>query len=157
MTQKASKKVPRKVHRTWTTLRAVRLIVAGYVLVLTLAQLFSFDKFPLLLASVGVGEVATVVAISLVLVEVGTLPVLLDMEVPRWVRRASALSGLIALVLITILEAMAVQHEATILFGATFDLPGGSWSLVFLAGIWILAVWASGVGQAGRRVAHNRT
>ena len=33
------------------------------------------------------------------------------------------------------------------IFGATFDLPGGSWSLLFLAGVWILAIWASGFGQ----------
>lgn len=154
MTKKASRNPAQKrvqQSASWTTLRVIRLILAGYVLVLVLAQLFSFDKFPGLLSSVGVGATATAAAIVLVVAEVGALPLLLGMEVPRWVRRASIISGVVALLLMTALEVMAAQHGATMLFGATFDLPGGSWSLVFLAGIWILAVWASGVGQATRR------
>ena len=55
--------------------------------------------------------------------------------------------GVVALLLLTLLEGMAFYHGVSIIFGATFDLPGGSWSLLFLAGVWILAIWASGFGQ----------
>lgn len=124
----------------------VRLIVAGYILVIALSQLFSFDKFPAMLAGLP-GVMAVVCAIVLVVTEVGALPFLLAMDVSARLRKVSAVMGVVALLLLTLLEGVAFCHGVSMIFGATFDLPGGSWSLLFLAGVWILAIWASGFSQ----------
>lgn len=133
-------------QRPISVVHIVRLIVAGYILVIALSQLFSFDKFPAMLAGLP-GVMAVVCAIVLVVAEIGALPFLLAMDVSARLRKASAVMGVVALLLLTLLEGMAFCHGVSMIFGATFDLPGGSWSLLFLAGVWILAIWASGFGQ----------
>lgn len=129
-----------------SVVQIVRRIIAGYILVIVLSQLFSFDKFPSMLAGLP-GMLAAVCAIVLVVTEVGALPFLLAMDVSARLRKVSAVMGVVALLLLTLLESMAFCHGVSMIFGATFDLPGGSWSLLFLAGVWILAIWASGFGQ----------
>lgn len=129
-----------------SVVQIVRRIIAGYILVIVLSQLFSFDKFPGVLAGMS-NVMAVVCAIILVITEVGALPFLLAMDVSARSRKVSAVMGVVALLLLTLLEGMAFYHGVSMIFGATFDLPGGSWSLLFLAGVWILAIWASGFGQ----------
>lgn len=129
-----------------SVVQIVRRIIAGYILVIVLSQLFSFDKFPSMLAGLP-GMLAAVCAIVLVVTEVGALPFLLAMDISARLRKVSAVVGVVALLLLTLLESMAFCHGVSMIFGATFDLPGGSWSLLFLAGVWILAIWASGFGQ----------
>lgn len=131
-----------------SVVQIIQLIVAGYILVIVLSQLFSFDKFPAMLAGMP-GVMAVVCAIILVITEVGALPFLLAMDISARLRKVSAAMGVVALLLLTLLEGMAFCHGVSMIFGATFDLPGGSWSLLFLAGVWILAIWASGFGQGG--------
>ena len=132
--------------RPMSVVQIIRFIVAGYILVIVLSQLFSFDKFPSMLAGLP-GVMAVVCAIILVITEVGALPFLLAMDISARLRQVSAAMGVVALLLLTLLESMAFCHGVSMIFGATFDLPGGSWSLLFLAGVWILAIWASGFGQ----------
>ena len=129
-----------------SVVQIVRRIIAGYILVIVLSQLFSFDKFPSMLAGLP-GMLAAVCAIVLVVTEVGALPFLLAMDISARLRKVSAVMGVVALLLLTLLESMAFCHGVSMIFGATFDLPGGSWSLLFLGGVWILAIWASGFGQ----------
>ena len=135
-------------QRPISVVQIVRLIVAGYILVIVLSQLFSFDKFPSMLAGLP-SVMAAVCAIVLVVAEIGALPFLLAMDISARLRKVSAMMGIVALLLLTLLEGMAFCPGVSMIFGATFDLPGGSWSLLFLAGVWILAIWASGVGQGG--------
>lgn len=135
-----------------SVVQIVRRIIAGYILVIVLSQLFSFDKFPGVLAGMS-NVMAVVCAIILVITEVGALPFLLAMDVSARLRKVSAVMGVVALLLLTLLEGMAFCHGVSMIFGATFDLPGGSWSLLFLAGVWILAIWASGFGQGGATTA----
>ena len=134
--------------RPMSVVQIIRFIVAGYILVIVLSQLFSFDKFPAMLAGLP-GVMAVVCAIILVVTEVGALPFLLAIDISGRLRKVSAVMGVVALLLLTLLEGMAFCHGVSMIFGATFDLPGGSWSLLFLAGVWILAIWASGFGQGG--------
>ena len=129
-----------------SVVQIIRFIVAGYILVIVLSQLFSFDKFPAMLAGMP-GVMAVVCAIILVVTEIGALPFLLAMDISARLRKVSTIMGVVALLLLTLLESMAFCHGVSMIFGATFDLPGGSWSLLFLAGVWILAIWASGFGQ----------
>ncbi len=138
-----------------SVVQIIRFIVAGYILVIVLSQLFSFDKFPAMLAGMP-GVMAVVCAIILVVTEVGALPFLLAMDISARLRKVSAVMGVVALLLLTLLEGMAFHHGVSMIFGATFDLPGGSWSLLFLAGVWILAIWASGFGQGATTTVKSR-
>ena len=138
-----------------SVVQIIRLIVAGYILVIVLSQLFSFDKFPAMLAGMP-GVMAVVCAIVLVITEIGALPFLLAMDVSVRLRKVSAVMGVVALLLLTLLEGMAFHHGVSMIFGATFDLPGGSWSLLFLAGVWILAIWASGFGLGATTTVKSR-
>lgn len=141
--------------RPMSVVQIIRFIVAGYILVIVLSQLFSFDKFPAMLAGMP-GVMAVVCAIILVVTEVGALPFLLAMDISARLRKVSAVMGVVALLLLTLLEGMAFHHGVSMIFGATFDLPGGSWSLLFLAGVWILAIWASGFGQGATTTVKSR-
>lgn len=122
------------------TTQVVRLVLAAFLLFMLLGQLFTFEDFPGLLASVGEFWSRTV-AILLVVVELLALPVLIDVKVSAKLRKVSLVSVFVALVLLSTLEAVAYLGGASILFGATFNLPCGCWSLTFLAGLWMLAVW----------------
>ena len=141
--------------RPMSVVQIIRFIVAGYILVIVLSQLFSFDKFPAMLAGMP-GVMAVVCAVILVVTEVGALPFLLAMDISARLRKVSAVMGVVALLLLTLLEGMAFHHGVSMIFGATFDLPGGSWSLLFLAGVWILAIWASGFGQGATTTVKSR-
>ncbi len=121
----------------------VRLSLAFYFLVIMLLQLFSFDKFPRVLANVGVDQsISTVVSITLVLVGLLALPHLLGMKTSSKLLKVSSWLSPVFLFMLTTLEVIAFYSGRTILFGATFDLPGGGWSLLFLAAIWILWIWS---------------
>ena len=149
-----TKKATTKQREQVSSLRAVRFLLAGYVLLFLLLQLFTFEKFPALLESAGVaGGWSHGVAIGLVVVELLALPYLLQMKLPGRVRRASLVSGVVAMLTLTVLEVIAFTHEQTVMFGATFGLPGGSWSLLFLAALWTLLAWSvfGGRGPSGKK------
>ena len=121
------------------TIRSVRLLLAAYIVVLLLAQLFTFEKFPDTLAIL---DISNGWAVLLVTLELLALPFLLDITLPKNLRRVSIGMGVAALVLLTALEIMAYEHGVSMLFGATFDLPGGSWSLLLISALWVLFVWS---------------
>ena len=131
------------------TVRVVRLVLAAFLLFMLLGQLFTFEDFPSLL--VGMNEVcARAVVILLVVFELLALPFLIDMKVSVTLKKVSVVSVFVALVLLSVLEIAAYLGDVSMLFGATFDLPCGSWSLTFLAGLWVLAVWGVMVNKISR-------
>jgi len=146
----------RKKLRQVPTLRVVRLVMAFYILVILLSQLFTFEDFPGLIESIGVSVGwAAVLAMLLVFIELLSLPFWLEMPLRRAFRRVSFVAGVIAMLMLSALEVVAYQHDTSLIFGATLDFPGGSWSLLFLSGLWLLLIWASGVLQ--RFVTINRS
>ena len=125
-----------------TSARAAKILLAGYVLVLLLLQLFSFDAFPTMLVSIGLGSTVNyVVAIALVVTELLALPFLLQMKLPKRVFLASMISAGLALLTLSVIEVMAFRGGLSVIFGATFELPGGVWSLLLLLALWLLFVW----------------
>ena len=65
----------------FTNARAARLLLAGYIIILLLLQLFSFDAFPAMLVGIGLDGVwSYIAAIALVVVELLALPFLLQMK-----------------------------------------------------------------------------
>ncbi len=122
--------------------RIIRLLLAGYLIVLLLMQLFSFDDFPGVIAGAGViGVWAYIVAISLVVSELLALPALMSMKLSKKMINASTFFGGLALAFLTILEILSQFSEHSIMFGALFVLPSGLWTLFLLISLWILYFW----------------
>lgn len=122
--------------------QAAKILLAGYILVLLLLQLFSFDTFPAMLMGIGLGSaVSYVVAIALVVIELLSLPFLLQMKLPKKIFLASMISGGLALLTLSVLEVVAFLDGLSVIFGATFELPGGVWSLLLLLALWLLFAW----------------
>ena len=127
-----------------TNARAARLLLAGYIIILLLLQLFSFDAFPAMLAGIGLDGVwSYIAAIALVVVELLALPFLLQMKLSKKFLNVSMISGGVALLVLSILEVWAFTTGQSVLFGATFDLPGGSWSILLLLALWLLFAWGA--------------
>ena len=133
---------PAKTHQL-STPEGARLLLGGYLLVFLLCQLFTFEKFPTLLESIGLGVMATVAAIILVVLQLLATPSLIGLRVPTRVKKASAVSVFGAMLVLTGLEIAAFTVGRTVLFGATLDLPGGAWSLCLLAALWALLLWVT--------------
>lgn len=126
-------------------IRLIRLLAAGYIGVFLLTQLFTFEKFPQLIqGATGLeGAWVVVIAIVLVIAELMALPFLLGARISRLLQRVSQASGFIALGLLTIMEVLALWGDQSVLFGATFQLPSGMWSLLLLVAIWVLLMWSA--------------
>lgn len=126
-----------------STQNAAKLLLAGYVLVMLLLQLFAFEVFPELLVVAGlISPWSYVGAVALVVLELLALPFLIDLKLPSRLVLASKVSGLLALGLATAFEVLGFINGQTVIFGATFDLPSGSWALFLLAAFWVLMVWS---------------
>ena len=122
--------------------RGAKMLLAGYLIVFMLLQLFSFETFPAQLANIGVpGEWSYVVAIALVVLELLSLPYLLGMKLSRTMRHTSKIVCGMALFALTVLEFMGAMAGVSVLLGATFVLPGGAWSITLMLALWMLFVW----------------
>ena len=143
MSKAKNSKKPKSTNRTTN-------IASGYLVVLLLAQLFAFEKFPSMLESIGLGDWSTVVAIVLALAQLLALPFLIGLKLPTRLVFASFVSVFVALVLLSVLEVMALISDATILFGATLDLPGGFWSICLLLALWVLYAWIAALWRKSK-------
>lgn len=146
--KKAKIKAPSSKQTRVSSTRVARLALGGYLMIFLLGQLFTFEKFPALLQAIGLSApLAVVIAAVLVGVELLAMPFLIGLDVRRWVYRLSRMCCFMALVLLSVIEVVAFMSETSVLFGATFDLPGGLWSLSLLLALWALLVWSSDIFQ----------
>ena len=116
-------------------------LAAGFwTIVVMLAQLFRFEKFPKTLESLGIGD-GTIAAIAIVLLEFISLPFLLSM--PRLGRIERRISGACVLLAPSVWLAisaavlMSSGQEKVSLFGAVAALPGVV--SLLLSGAWLAA------------------
>ena len=118
----------------------IRLVLSLFILIMLLAQLFTFENLPGLLVGAGVAPVVSLLAGSLLVVaELAALPYLLKMSASSNVIRVSKVCGFIILAALSVLESMAaVNNTTSTLFGATANLPGGLWALFLLSALWVL-------------------
>ena len=116
------------------------LAVGFWTIIIMLAQLFRFEKFPKTLESLGIGD-GTIAAIAIVLLEFISLPFLLSM--PRLGRIERRISGACVLLAPSVWLAisaavlMSSGQEKVSLFGAVAALPGVI--SLLLAGVWLAA------------------
>ena len=116
-------------------------LAAGFwTIIIMLAQLFRFEKFPKTLESLGIGD-GTIVAIAIVLLEFISLPFLLSM--PRLSELEQRISGVCVLLtpsvwlVISAAVLMSSGQEKVSLFGAVAALPGVA--SLLLSGAWLAA------------------
>lgn len=138
-TQRRKSKKTAKIHLIsfdWL----IRLVLSLFILIMLLTQLFTFENFPGLLVGVGVTPVVSLaVGGLLVMTELAALPYLLKMSASSNVIRVSKICGFIILAALSVLEFMAaVNNTTSTFFGATANLPGGLWALLFLSALWVL-------------------
>lgn len=144
---KKSVKKQKSVSEQISSARAARLFLAGYLLVLLLSQLFTFDELPGVLEAVGIeGVFGYIVPGVLVLSGLFSLPYLIDLKIGSGLKKISLVAGFVYLFNMTAVEILAFLGQQSVIFGATFDLPGGAWSLIFLSALWVLALWGA-LGQ----------
>lgn len=119
------------------------LFLSGYILIILLSQLFTFDRFPEVLMSIGIPQlVAVTLVILLVVLELLTVAYLVRTPKTKKVIIAGKMASVLALLLLSILEIMAIGSGITVIFGATIGVQGGAWSITFLLAIWVLMIWA---------------
>lgn len=139
--------------------RTVSLALAGVFILLAVAQLFTFEKFPGVLASMwlpGGQPVAELLAALLPTLMIFALPFLLAMRLSPAMRVFSMGSGWVVLcawlviVLWQNVTSSAIGNAG--LLGATIPLPTGWWSVLFVLGLAVLSAWASwGMWPLGKR------
>lgn len=152
--------------------RVVSMLLAVIILVMVVAQLFSYDKFiPLLEAFLlPIGEVGIrVLGALIVITEVLALPFLLRMRLSPAMRFMSMVSGWVALTIWLILQILLNSHRFLAigatptsnagLLGASVSVTVGWWSVFVMAALIVLAVWSAWGMWPGkqRKVAHRAT
>jgi len=116
------------------------LAVGFWTIVVMLAQLFRFEKFPKTLEPLGIGN-GTIAAIAIVLLEFISLPFLLSMpRLGRLGRRISGACTLLAPGVWLVISAVVLMNGGQgkiSLFGAVAALPGVI--SLLLSGVWLAA------------------
>ena len=116
------------------------LAVGFWTIIIMLAQLFRFEKFPKTLELLGIGD-GIIAAIAIVLLEFISLPFLLSMpRLGRIERRISGACTLLAPGVWLVISAAVLMNGGqgkVSLFGAVAALPGVV--SLLLAGVWLAA------------------
>ena len=127
-----------------TSQQAFGVVAGSFLLLMLLCQLFTFEDFPGLLSQV-ISDKATGLALlfALVFSEVMALPYLLGMIVPRRLTIASRVAGGVVILLLATVEGLVIFNgcDTSVLFGATFMVPSGVWSLLLLGAVGVLMTW----------------
>lgn len=131
-------------------IRMIALLLAVILLVMVLAQLFSFEKFVPLIEKFGFpgGEaMAVLVAGVIVISEVFTLPFLLRMRLSPLMRLFSMICGWLVVagwLMLAVWANITKPDIETIGFlGTSIDLPVGWWAVAYVIALGILTAWVS--------------
>lgn len=140
--------VPTKAPKPKTAnIKGISLFYAGALTLLALLQLFHFEKFPERLATIGIlPEVAPLLATFLVVFEVLALPFALSVRLSPAFRVVSMVAGWVValkLLALAILENVTTPMGDDAVFGTTFTLPIGVWTICAALVLCVLAAWAS--------------
>jgi hypothetical protein len=131
------------------TVQKVSLFLAAIIIVMVVAQLFSFEDFPDILSALSLpgGELlAKVWSAIIVTLEVATLPFLLSMVLSPAARIVSMLAGWFSVtgwIVISFWAAMTEGMTNVGFLGATAPLVGGWWTVFIALGLGVLMAWAS--------------
>ncbi|MEO5949988.1 MAG: hypothetical protein ABIQ04_00920 [Candidatus Saccharimonadales bacterium] len=132
------------------SVRKISLLFAGILVVMAVAQLFTYEDFPSLIKSflLPTGDrFAYLLAALIVSFEVFAVPFLLGMSVSplmRWLSMICswAAAGIWIFISLWLNFTNGIVTSAGLL-GATVKLPSGWWTVFFSLALGVLAIWAS--------------
>lgn len=125
--------------------KIVKLITGLLIMVSLLCQLFTFEKFSATLTSTGVpSSLSLPIAIILVVVELTSLPFLIDMNMPKRITLMSRMAGFLSLGIMTVISFLAfVNGYAAVIFGATIKNVNNVAVIFLVFMMWILLICAN--------------
>ena len=125
--------------------KIVKLITGLLIIVPLLCQLFTFEKFSATLTSTGVpSSLSLPIAIILVVVELMSLPFLIDMDISKKAILVSRVSGFLSLGIMTVISFLAfVNGYWAVIFGATIKNVNNVTAIFLVFMMWILLICAN--------------
>ena len=110
-----------------------------------LCQLFTFEKFSAVLTPAGITPYLSLpIAIILVVVELMSLPFLIDMNMPKRITLTSRVSGFLSLGIMTVISFLAfVNGCVAVIFGATIKNVNNVTAIFLVFMMWILLICAN--------------
>ena len=125
--------------------KIVKLTTGLLIMVPLLCQLFTFEKFSAVLTSAGVSSSLSLpIAIVLVVVELTSLPFLIDMDMPKRITLTSRTAGFLSLGIMTVISFLAFANgNAAVIFGATTKNVNSAAPIFLIFMMWILLICAN--------------
>ena len=131
--------MPRKVNKI------VKLIIGLLIVVPLLCQLFTFEKFSAVLTSVGIpSSLSLLIAIIFVIVELTSLPFLINMNMSKRITLTSRVAGFLSLGIMTVISFLAFANgHAAVIFGATIKNVNSVAAIFLVFVMWALLICAN--------------
>ena len=125
--------------------KIVKLITGLLIIVPLLCQLFTFEKFSAVITYAGIpSSLSLPIAIILVVVELTSLPFLIDMDISKKAILVSRVSGFLSLGIMTAISFLAfVNGHAAVIFGATIKNVNNVAAIFLVFMMWILLICAN--------------
>lgn len=125
--------------------KIVKLITGLLIMVPLLCQLFTFEKFSAVITSAGIpSSLSLSIAIILVVVELTSLPFLIDMDMPKRITLTSRTAGFLSLGIMTVISFLAFANgNAAVIFGATTKNVNSAAPIFLIFMMWILLICAN--------------
>ena len=125
--------------------KIVKLITGILIIVPLLCQLFTFEKFSAVLTSAGVpSSLSLLIAIILAVVELVSLPFLIDMNMSKRIILTSRMAGFLSLGIMTVISFLAFANGyGAVIFGATIKNVNNVAAIFLVCVMWILLICAN--------------
>ncbi len=125
--------------------KIVKLTTGLFVMVSLLCQLFTFEKFSAVLISAGIMPYLSLsIAIILVVVELTSLPFLIDMNISKKAILVSRVAGFLSLGIMTVISFLAfVNGYVAVIFGATIKNVNNVAAIFLVFMMWALLICAN--------------
>ena len=107
-----------------------------------LCQLFTFEKFSAVITYAGIpSSLSLSIAIILVVVELTSLPFLIDMNMSKRITLTSRMAGFLSLGIMTVISFLAFANgHAAVIFGATIKNVNSVAAIFLVFMMWILLI-----------------
>lgn len=125
--------------------KIIKLITGLLIMVPLLCQLFTFEKFSAVLTSAGITPYLSLpITIILVVVELTSLPFLIDMNMSKRITLTSRMAGFLSLGIMAVISFLAfVNGYAAVIFGATIKNVNSVAAIFLVFMMWILLICAN--------------
>ena len=125
--------------------KIVKSIIGLLIMVPLLCQLFTFEKFSAVLTPAGITPYLSLpIAIILVVVELMSLPFLIDMNMPKRITMTSKVAGFLSLGIMSVISFLAFMNGyVAVIFGATIKNVNNVAAIFLIFVMWILLICAN--------------